>query len=63
MTSRVANVYAAIIIPVPAATLALALRFKARRMTRMGTGYDDVFAVAAWVSHPPSSLIPRHRRH
>lgn len=50
MTGLVANVYAGIIIPVPAATAALVLRLKARRMTRMGLGYDDGLAVAAWVS-------------
>ncbi|OAA37824.1 integral membrane protein [Metarhizium rileyi] len=49
MTSLVPNVYAAIFIPVPASTLALVLRLKARRMTRMGMGRDDVFAIAAWV--------------
>ncbi|OAQ72020.1 hypothetical protein VFPPC_00089 [Pochonia chlamydosporia 170] len=49
MTGLVANVLAAIIVPVPFATLALALRLKARRMTRMGMGYDDVFAIIAWV--------------
>ncbi|TWU74285.1 hypothetical protein ED733_005261 [Metarhizium rileyi] len=50
MTSLVPNVYAAIFIPVPASTLALVLRLKARRMTRMGMGRDDVFAIAAWVT-------------
>ncbi|KAL6355321.1 hypothetical protein LRP88_10907 [Fusarium phalaenopsidis] len=49
MTGLVPNVYAAIIIPMPAAALALVLRIKARRMTRMGLGYDDALCIAAWV--------------
>ncbi|KAM5349661.1 hypothetical protein ACJ41O_006166 [Fusarium nematophilum] len=49
MTGLLPNVYAATIIPIPAATLALILRLKARRMTRMGLGYDDGLSVAAWV--------------
>lgn len=58
MTDLVANVYAATIIPVPASTLALVLRLKARRMTRMGFGYDDGLAIAAWVRIRPP-LLPR----
>lgn len=49
MTGLVPNVYAAVIIPMPAAALALVLRIKARRMTRMGLGYDDALCIAAWV--------------
>ncbi|KHO00383.1 uncharacterized protein MAM_01161 [Metarhizium album ARSEF 1941] len=49
MASLVPNVWAAIVVPVPASTVALALRLKARRMTRMGMGRDDCFAVAAWI--------------
>lgn len=60
MSSLVPNVYAAIFTPVPLATLALALRLKARRMTRMGMGYDDVLAVAAWVRHDCSSTTALH---
>ncbi|KAF5690532.1 integral membrane protein [Fusarium globosum] len=48
MTGRVPNVWAAIIIPVPASALALVLRIKARRMTKMGVGYDDALSIAAW---------------
>ncbi|KAG7426069.1 hypothetical protein Forpi1262_v012746 [Fusarium oxysporum f. sp. raphani] len=48
MTGRVPNVWAAIIIPVPASALALILRIKARRMTKMGVGYDDALSIAAW---------------
>ncbi|KAJ3524929.1 hypothetical protein NM208_g11856 [Fusarium decemcellulare] len=48
MTGRVPNVYAATIIPIPFATLALLLRLKARRMTKMGMGYDDLLSIAAW---------------
>ncbi|KAF5712500.1 integral membrane protein, partial [Fusarium mundagurra] len=48
MTGRVPNVWAAIIIPVPASALALVLRIKARRMTKMGFGYDDALSIAAW---------------
>ncbi|KAF5016995.1 hypothetical protein F66182_11151, partial [Fusarium sp. NRRL 66182] len=47
--SRVPNVWAATIIPVPASALALFLRIKARRMTRMGVGYDDGLSIAAWI--------------
>jgi hypothetical protein len=46
--SRIPNVWAAIIIPVPASALALILRIKARRMTKMGVGYDDGLSIAAW---------------
>ncbi|KAF5653908.1 integral membrane protein, partial [Fusarium heterosporum] len=46
--SRVPNVWAAIIIPVPASALALVLRLKARRMTKQRIGYDDVLSIAAW---------------
>ncbi|KAH6874387.1 hypothetical protein B0T10DRAFT_586338 [Thelonectria olida] len=49
MTGLVPNVWAAIIIPIPAATLALILRLKARRMTRMGMGYDDGLSILAWI--------------
>ncbi|KIE00747.1 hypothetical protein MAJ_03081, partial [Metarhizium majus ARSEF 297] len=49
MASLVPNVWAAIVIPVPAAVLAVVLRLKARRMTRMGMGRDDCFAVAALI--------------
>lgn len=49
MKELVANVYAATIIPVPLATLALVLRLKAKRMTTMGVGHEDVLAIAAWV--------------
>jgi hypothetical protein len=52
MTGRVPNVWAAIIIPVPASALALVLRIKARRMTKMGLGYDDALSIAAWVRKP-----------
>ncbi|PKS05722.1 hypothetical protein jhhlp_007551 [Lomentospora prolificans] len=48
MTSRVPNVWAGVIILMPFAALALVLRLKARRMTRIGLGYDDCFAIAAW---------------
>ncbi|KAF5620763.1 integral membrane protein [Fusarium sp. NRRL 52700] len=48
MTGRLPNVWAAIIIPVPASALALVLRIKARRMTKMGVGYDDALSIAAW---------------
>ncbi|KAI1025329.1 hypothetical protein LB505_009616 [Fusarium chuoi] len=51
MTGRVPNVWAAIIIPVPASALALVLRIKARRMTKMGVGYDDALSIAAWGLH------------
>lgn len=51
--SRVPNVWAAIIIPVPASALALFLRIKARRMTPRGVGYDDGLSIAAWVRHSP----------
>ena len=52
--SRVPNVWAAIIIPVPASALALFLRIKARRMTPRGVGYDDGLSIAAWVrQHSP----------
>ncbi|EFZ03348.2 integral membrane protein [Metarhizium robertsii ARSEF 23] len=47
MASLVPNVWAAILIPVPASVAAVILRLKARRMTRMGMGRDDCFAVAA----------------
>ncbi|CAG7558026.1 unnamed protein product [Fusarium equiseti] len=47
--SRVPNVWAAIIIPVPASALALFLRIKARRMTPRGVGYDDGLSIAAWL--------------
>jgi hypothetical protein len=50
--SRVPNVWAAIIIPVPASALALFLRIKARRMTPRGVGYDDGLSIAAWVVDP-----------
>ncbi|KAL6901057.1 hypothetical protein GGI43DRAFT_403943 [Trichoderma evansii] len=49
MTSLVANIYAATIIPVPLAALALALRLKAKRMTTIGIGHEDVLAIAAWI--------------
>ncbi|KAH0591738.1 hypothetical protein MHUMG1_10538 [Metarhizium humberi] len=49
MASLVPNVWAAIVIPVPASVLAVILRLKARRMTRMGMGRDDCFAVAALI--------------
>lgn len=52
MTGRVPNVWAAIIVPVPASALALVLRIKARRMTKMGLGYDDALSIAAWVRKP-----------
>lgn len=60
MASLVPNVWAAIVIPVPAAVLAVVLRLKARRMTRMGMGRDDCFAVAALVSpsQPHLALHP-----
>ncbi|KAF4975532.1 hypothetical protein FZEAL_7678 [Fusarium zealandicum] len=51
MTGLLPNVYAAVIIPMPAAALALALRLKVRRMTKMGIGWDDGLAIAAWGSH------------
>ncbi|KAL7945556.1 hypothetical protein V8C42DRAFT_345155 [Trichoderma barbatum] len=49
MTGLIANVYAAIFIPVPLAALALALRLKAKRMTAIGVGYEDALAIAAWI--------------
>ncbi|PNP54424.1 hypothetical protein FNYG_15621 [Fusarium nygamai] len=49
MTNLVPNIWAGIVIPMPFAAFALALRFKARRMTRMGIGYDDGLCVAAWL--------------
>jgi hypothetical protein len=70
--SRIPNVWAAIIIPVPASALALILRIKARRMTKMGVGYDDGLSIAAWfvalgysilliVCKPPNHfLLTRH---
>ncbi|KAH7243750.1 hypothetical protein B0J15DRAFT_501047 [Fusarium solani] len=48
MTNLVPNVWAGVVIPMPFAALALILRLKARRMTRMGMGYDDGFSIAAW---------------
>ncbi|KAH6954320.1 hypothetical protein FAVG1_02378 [Fusarium avenaceum] len=58
MTGRVPNVWAAIIVPVPASALALVLRIKARRMTKMGLGYDDALSIAAWfVSFAYSVLL------
>jgi hypothetical protein len=57
--SRVPNVWAAIIIPVPASALALLLRIKARRMTKMGVGYDDGLSIAAWVrTHAQPHHLP-----
>ncbi|KAF4443970.1 hypothetical protein F53441_11288 [Fusarium austroafricanum] len=49
--SRVPNVWAAIIIPVPASALALFLRIKVRRMRKQsgGVGRDDVLSIAAWI--------------
>lgn len=58
MASLVPNVWAAIVIPVPASVLAVILRLKARRMTRMGMGRDDCFAVAALVSRPSTASGP-----
>ena len=48
--SLVPNIWAGVIIPMPFAFVALVLRLKARRMTRMGTGFDDVLCILAWVS-------------
>jgi hypothetical protein len=55
--SRIPNVWAAIIIPVPASALALILRIKARRMTKMGVGYDDGLSIAAWVRTTPTIYL------
>ncbi|KAL4732042.1 hypothetical protein ACLX1H_001047 [Fusarium chlamydosporum] len=55
--SRVPNVWAAIIIPVPASALALLLRLKARRMTKRGVGYDDGLSIAAWIDYLPASEV------
>jgi hypothetical protein len=49
MSDRVPNVWAGIVIPMPFAAISLALRFKARRMTKMGLGWDDGLSVIAWV--------------
>jgi hypothetical protein len=56
--SRIPNVWAAIIIPVPASALALILRIKARRMTKMGVGYDDGLSIAAWVRTHTRTTTP-----
>lgn len=57
--SRVPNVWAAIIIPVPASALALFLRIKARRMTPRGVSYDDGLSIAAWVRPHHSHSLSR----
>ncbi|EXL66201.1 hypothetical protein FOPG_17605 [Fusarium oxysporum f. sp. conglutinans race 2 54008] len=49
MADLVPNIWAGVVIPMPFAVLALVLRLKARRMTKMGMGYDDCFSVAAWL--------------
>ncbi|RSM19461.1 hypothetical protein CDV31_001621 [Fusarium ambrosium] len=43
------NVYIAILVTWTAATIALLLRLKARRMTRMKLWFDDYLACVAWV--------------
>jgi hypothetical protein len=57
MTNLVPNIWAGIVIPMPFAALALVLRFKSRRMTRMGIGYDDGLSVAAWVRLRCAALV------
>jgi hypothetical protein len=47
--SLVPNIWAGVITVMPFAAAALVLRICARRMTRMGLGWDDCFSVAAWV--------------
>ncbi|KAH6873791.1 hypothetical protein B0T10DRAFT_533187 [Thelonectria olida] len=58
MTNLVLNAWAGVVIPMPFAALALVLRLKARRMTRMGMAFDDGFSIAAWkIGQYPQSQI------
>ena len=51
------NVYVAISVTWTAATTALLLRLKARRMTRMKLWFDDYLACVAWVRSYVLSLL------
>ncbi|KAF5024440.1 hypothetical protein F66182_3526 [Fusarium sp. NRRL 66182] len=51
------NVYAAIFVTLPLATLVLVLRLVARRASRAGYGIDDCLAVVAYQSHHLTILV------
>lgn len=45
------SIWVSVVVPWLAALLALVLRLVARRMTKVGLGWDDLFSILAFVSY------------